>query len=140
MAPYAAQNERFHSRPGTSGTTLKRSYQTKFSKIPEDGADDKWKFGWMKIAGRGLNDYQRELKENEQQLKEAIHRELGKPIRVKIDWAEMLPVAKNYMTVNDYWANKTKYSIINNQDTVWSMALDEQSYGLEPLEPDEEAK
>jgi hypothetical protein len=38
----------------------------------------------------------------------------------------MLTVAKNYMTVNDYWANKTNYSIFNNKDTVWTMEDEEE--------------
>jgi hypothetical protein len=85
----------------------------------------------MKTGGRGLNDYQRELKDNEQHLKDAIHEELGKQVCVKIEWAQMLPVAKTYMTVNDYWANRTNYSIVNNRDTVWSSRGDEKSEGLE---------
>ena len=131
MAPYAAQNERFHLPKATTtdgdAKALKRGYRTKFSKLPDDGADADWKFGWIKTAGRGLNDYQRELKGNEQHLKDAIHKELGRHVRVKIEWAQMLPVAKTYMTVNDYWANKTNYSIFNNKDTIWSTAVEDRS-------------
>jgi len=79
----------------------------------------------MKTGGRGLNDYQRELKGNEQHLKDVIHEELGKQVCVKIEWAQMLPVAKQYMTVNDYWANRTNYSVFNNRDTVWSEEVED---------------
>ena len=35
------------------------------------------------------------------------------------------------MTANDYWADRTNYSIANNRDTVWSSRADEESEGLD---------